>query len=238
MATNKITMNDNTLFIKNINFLKEYYGKKIGEIEKEISVSQGYFSRVAKNSTRIPEPAVLEKLSDIFYFTPYMLMHHDLSVVEFGDPKRILQLLDKIIENTLSDKYSWTKDTHYDIDVNDIEETNDITEEAIVSETDNTIRFIIGSYKCQIRQGLVLCLNQTTYFTSLEENTDNHPTGYLLSFVVTENAATENNISICDSEDSKELYNKLAHINNSVVYQLKSKLNTKLFSLIDEIIND
>lgn len=231
-------MNDNTLFIKNINFLKEHYGKKIGEIEKKISVSQGYFSRVAKNPTRIPEPAVLEKLSNIFHFPPYILMHHDLSVVEFGDPKRILQLLDKINENTLCDKFSWNKDTQSDIDVNDIEEANDINEEAIVSESDDNIRFIICTYKCLIRQGLILCLDQTTYFNPLVENTDNHPTGYLLSFIVTENDNIENKISICDSEDSKEFNNKLAHINNSVVFQQKRNHNTKLFSLIDEIINE
>lgn len=53
----------NNLFLLNVEYIRKKKNEKIGDLEKAIEVSAGYFARLSKNSETLPGVEVLAKIS-------------------------------------------------------------------------------------------------------------------------------------------------------------------------------
>ena len=72
---------DNTLFIKNINYLLKNRGLKIGELELLLGLSAGYISRTAsKNSKKRMSIDIVWKVAELFNVDIKTLLETDLSL--------------------------------------------------------------------------------------------------------------------------------------------------------------
>ena len=106
--------------LKNVFSLIEKQNLKIGEVEEKIGVSAGYLSRLNKddNTTKISLELV-NSLSEVLGTSIDMLCKYDL----FGmtpNEVRIIQFVEKLTQETLSNNRKWNRETKNDINAIEI----------------------------------------------------------------------------------------------------------------------
>lgn len=110
-------MNDfnKSLLINNINFLMKRKGLKIGDVEKQIGVSAGYFSRICKEgNTTLPGIDFLYKLGNIIDAPLDALITVDYCALT-PDENRILEFINVLLNKTNSNIYLWKKQSDKEI---------------------------------------------------------------------------------------------------------------------------
>lgn len=111
-------MNDfnKSLLINNINFLMKRKGLKIGDVEKQLGVSAGYFSRICKEgNTTLPGIDFLYKLGNIIDAPLDALITVDYSALT-PDENRILEFINVLLNKTTSNIYLWKKQSDKEIE--------------------------------------------------------------------------------------------------------------------------
>lgn len=100
----------NTTFLNNIETLRNSRGMKIGDLEKELGVSTGYFSRLAKKPENLPGIDLIVKASGLFKISLDTLILIDISVLG-ADDRRILSFLRQVKSKTAHGVMEWKLDT-------------------------------------------------------------------------------------------------------------------------------
>lgn len=100
----------NNIFLNNLETLRNSRKMKIGDLEKMVGVSAGYFSRLAKNPDNLPGVDLVVKLSGIFNVSLDTLLMLDMNRLG-SDEKRILNVLRKIHNRTIHGMMEWKRDT-------------------------------------------------------------------------------------------------------------------------------
>jgi len=97
------------LILNNINYLIKKSNKRIGELETEIGVSLGYFSKLLKeDKVSIPSTEIIYNTSRVLKVPLEELLTVDLSALDETE-QRILNFIDKLINNTKNRKSEWSE---------------------------------------------------------------------------------------------------------------------------------
>ncbi len=101
---------DNDIFFKNINYLLKTKGIKVGELESYAEVSTGYISRVRKEENSKPGIDFIVKAAEKFGVSVDDLIGVDMEKLT-NTEVYIISFLNKLIEDTHSEKLMWEKET-------------------------------------------------------------------------------------------------------------------------------
>lgn len=96
----------NTLFLGNIEFIRKKYNEKVGDLERAIEVSIGYFARLSKNPKTMPGAEVLMRVAMHYRVSIDCLLLHNIEAFTEQDDM-FLKFIDKIKTQTTDGNISW-----------------------------------------------------------------------------------------------------------------------------------
>lgn len=96
----------NAIFISNIEFRRNELGIKIGDLEKSVEVSTGYFSRLSKSPETLPNIDLALKVSYALNISLDLLLRIDLKALSSSE-QLVYNYLCKIRDDTISGKIEW-----------------------------------------------------------------------------------------------------------------------------------
>ena len=99
----------NNVFLNNIEIRRTELGMKIGDLEKAVEVSPGYFSRFAKNPESLPSVDLVLKLSIILNVSIDVLLRVDLRGMTEGE-RLVNNFVNKLRDDTVSGRIEWCKE--------------------------------------------------------------------------------------------------------------------------------
>lgn len=98
----------NLLFLANVDYLRKQNGEKVGELEKAVEVSTGYFARLSKNPKMMPGAEVLIKIALHYGVSIDCLLLHNYST--YTEEEKILSdYIEKILSWTMDGWIKWEK---------------------------------------------------------------------------------------------------------------------------------
>ncbi len=98
----------NSMFLANVDYVRKQKGEKVGELEKAVEVSTGYFARLSKNPETMPGAEVLIKIA-LHYGVPIdcLLLYSYSTYTE--EEKILSDYIEKIISWTMNGWIKWEK---------------------------------------------------------------------------------------------------------------------------------
>lgn len=99
----------NTIFLKNIEAIRKEKNMKLGDMEKEIGVSLGYFSRLGKNKESLPSMDIVLKVSKCLSISVDDLLKTNLYMLT-GTERLVLDFIKKIFDDTRLGKLEWERE--------------------------------------------------------------------------------------------------------------------------------
>ena len=108
---------DSKKCINNIYYLIKDRNMKIGDVEKEVGVSTGYFSRLSKEDNQAsPSMETLCALADLLGVSLDSLAFLDLTEMGYQD-RLVSDFILKVIEMTVASNLLWTKQDMANVEV-------------------------------------------------------------------------------------------------------------------------
>lgn len=106
---------ENTGLLNNIEILRKERRNeiKIGDLEKQLEVSPGYFSRLGKNPKSLPSLNLVVRIAEIFRVSVDFLLVADVNAITETE-KLVLSFINKVRDDTIAGKLQWyTNDEDY-----------------------------------------------------------------------------------------------------------------------------
>ena len=100
-------MENNKIFLDNVYFLIREHQLKIGEFEREIEVSNGYLSRLNKDSTTMPTLEVVQKIAGYFNVGIDTILKVKMNQLSPSENKMI-EFVEKLIREVSNNAINWT----------------------------------------------------------------------------------------------------------------------------------
>lgn len=233
---------DKKQLISNISYLINTNNIKIGEIEKEIGVSTGYISRIQKEDGPMPNIEFINSISKKFNVSIDTLLNINMSQIISAE-NYILNLLDKLINDTEQDSLNWNIETTENLHKNSVISNHSLFEESIISDRKYIFDSMMYSLKTEIHG---TCFN-------LEMK--NHSKLYVMNIIDEERSLLKNaenilNLEIwlvkdynkkefiCNTKNSNYTQ-KLIYLYNSLIKNMsKPKLNKDTKYIFDSYLID
>lgn len=105
-------MENNKIFLDNVYFLIRQHQLKIGEFEKEIEVSNGYMSRLNKDSTTMPTLDMVQRIADYFQVSIDVLLKEKMNCLSDSE-KKMIDFVGKLIIDVISNNIVWSVEPSY-----------------------------------------------------------------------------------------------------------------------------
>lgn len=99
----------NDAFLRNIDVRRNELNYKVGDLEKKLNVSPGYFSRLSKNSESLPNTELVMKASEVLDISMDILLKYDLLGITKTD-KYLNVFIRKLLEDTIAGRVEWIEE--------------------------------------------------------------------------------------------------------------------------------
>lgn len=99
---------NNIIFLNNVEVRREELGMKIGDFEKAVDVSAGYFSRLQKNPESLPSMDLILKVSSVLQISTDILLKVDLRGLSKSE-MLTYNFVSRLREDTINEKLVWVR---------------------------------------------------------------------------------------------------------------------------------
>ena len=237
---------DKTLLARNIKYIAEQKGMKIGALEKKIDVSTGYFSRLANEESKSGSSQldIIFQAANILEISINMLISADLSSLTPNE-KLLFEFFDKVQKDTAEENIVWEMESQKMLNDEDYASKHPLFQ---MDEYDNFY------YKSQFDTDALIsadcfkcAINGTTLYLMSVFCKETNSNGFELYFVtkrkfkqdlmknLKEKTVVE---KICKAYPNSNLYNQISSLYNDAAESSRHlKLSDSVLSTIKEYIN-